>query len=872
MKNRFLLGLILAAILTPIIASAKVYATHAPSRWVFHWEVYKESFKIKDTHPSFTDQTAVFKHLGGTQFGVFSANMNFEKYGSCNEDKEQELIISINADDYKNASPSTPMPISSGRLKGESVQKQCDIAEQIINQLKNDKTTVSVTTDPTEGSTKDAKTIEEQQALEDSQVTCEGQDEGVGWFLCGIIRTLNVATKKFDIIIFNELKVRQSDFNKDTLAGGQYFQIWSVMRYLAMAFIVVAALVMIISQAIGEGPFDAYSIKKIMPRLLVAIVGITLSWELLNLLIEFTNNLGSGIRALIYAPFGGASAVEAPYDFSLGEGTILSIGAISFGAAALIGLGVPGLFSLAFTAFLAVLIGFAVIIFRKIIIALLVISAPIALVSYVLPNTENIWKLWRGTLSKALLMFPLIMALLASGRVFARISEAGSQSLLQSIVAVIAYYGPYFLIPLTFKFAGGAIAAVSGVAGDRTRGVFDRQKKFRTERTQQNMADLKAGNRYKGQNIFSRRASSALQTASLAHKGGFTLDTEKRRARMQTARSGRTFENAMEFLEKNEAARAIKGDDDKLWAVQNGNSEQEVRAILRQRAPGRFAPNSVELDQATAEVMRFKREAGDSTGRVAATIAQAGSGTGYNYKFNDDRDDMLTAIIAASGDNRSLGGRMLATMRPMALQSGRVDLAGGGFAKQAIAMDARRTSLGGGPAYSQQQARVDILQDVLNSNAGAAVAGKVEAIKHLAPVMKANVDDALASGNEVRAARELAKIAGKYDAAAQIAPQNAEALDEGVISQGIDLPSLPDNIRMMLTRQVQPDGSVSHGTETRMTIRQAMEKLRDDPEFLSMRREYMSTGMAAANAANAAAQQQSGNPLPPAPGVTPPVI
>ena len=519
------------------------------------------------------------------------------------------------------------------------------------------------------------------------------------------------------------------------------------------------------------------------------------------------------------------------------------------------GVGSGVLLSLVVTAALAVLIGFAVIIFRKILIAMLVITAPIAIICSVLPNTQKVWKVWNESFSKALLMFPLIMAFLATGRVFSYVSERGdTQNLLQQIVSIFAYFAPYFLIPATFKFAGGVISSVAGMT-DKSRGAFDRLKKGRQNMMARKREDLKAGNRFKGQNVFSRRASRALQTATLAPQGGLTLDMAKRRARVATARGARTFDLATEFLEKSNAARPIKADDDKLWAVQYGNDEEGVRAELIKRAPGRFdgVTNRTALDEATAEVMRFKREAGDNVGRVAATIAQAGTGTGYNYKYNDETDDMLTAIIRASGDDRSLGGRMLATMRPMASQSGRIDLAGGGYAKQAQTMDKLRTSMGGGAAYSVQEARKFVLQDALNSNAGAAIAGKEQAVIHFAPVMKANVDEALASGDVIRAKREIAKIAGKYDAAAQVAPQNAEALANGILAQGIVVSSLPSQVQALFTVPAGQNG---------ITYQQAIEQLRGDADYQTMRREYMSSGIAAANAANAAAQLQ-GQPIVP---------
>lgn len=369
----------------------------------------------------------------------------------------------------------------SGKESGTCDDDYSDIEGAVITDTENAKKP------PSDDSAADPEASNNLEDPGSESPSCESFFGGeiLNWIVCPVINSLNFVIRNFDNAIFNSLRVNETDFDKEGTAGSSYYQIWSVMRYLAMAFVVVAALVMIISQAVGEGPFDAYSIKKIMPRLLAAVIGVSLSWELVNILISLTNNLGFGIRALIYTPFGGASAVEAPFVLSNGESFLSSSGLLIGGAVVGIGLGLFGLLSLAATAALAVIIAFAVIIFRKILITLLVISAPIAIIAFILPNTEKLWKLWRETLSKSLLMFPLIMALLASGRVFSKVSEirdsSGELTLLSQVVSILAYYGPYFLIPATFKFAGGVIGAVGGIANDRKRGVFDRLSKGRQE-------------------------------------------------------------------------------------------------------------------------------------------------------------------------------------------------------------------------------------------------------------------------------------------------------------------------------------------------------------------------------------------------------
>ena len=66
---------------------------------------------------------------------------------------------------------------------------------------------------------------------------------------------------------------------------------------------VLSAMFVLISQALGMEILDAYTIRKILPRILVAAIGLTLSWTLMRFFVQFTDDLGFGIRNLIEFPF-----------------------------------------------------------------------------------------------------------------------------------------------------------------------------------------------------------------------------------------------------------------------------------------------------------------------------------------------------------------------------------------------------------------------------------------------------------------------------------------------------------------------------------------------------------------------------------------
>lgn len=308
----------------------------------------------------------------------------------------------------------------------------------------------------------------------------------LNYIFCGMTKALVQMVNTLDDFITSQLAVGTggdsgdpnqifADSNGNCAKNGacdDYYSAWKTFRNIALGLVVIAGLVIVISQALGLEILDAYTIRKTLPRVLVATVAITLSWPLMRFAVELSNDLGFGIRRLIYAPFIG---FNSELHLSLAQSGALTILAGIGGYFA----GFLGLMTLAGTAALALLVAFIVLILRQIAIIMLIVFAPIAIVAYVLPNTQKYYKFWWESFSKALLMFPLIVAFIAIGRVFSQVALKQGDGLLSQMIAFVAYFAPYFAIAFTFRFAGGVLSQLGGFVNDRSRGGFDRLRKIR---------------------------------------------------------------------------------------------------------------------------------------------------------------------------------------------------------------------------------------------------------------------------------------------------------------------------------------------------------------------------------------------------------
>jgi hypothetical protein len=308
---------------------------------------------------------------------------------------------------------------------------------------------------------------------ETADLSCEAKGGSFGWILCGIVSGLqDLVGNLYDNVIQPLLYTEPL-----TTGDNPIYDAWKNFRIYGDIFLVIGILIIVFGESIGGGLIDAYTAKKVLPRLLIAAVLINLSFYVVAVLVDIMNVVGKGAMDLITAPF----ALTGDFTLDIGVG----------GGAGLVGiLGAAFIYTIAgisgsFFAwlFFVVLIPMALIMLailatvlvRHALLIFLVIISPVAFALYCLPNTEKYFRQWWDMLFKTLLVFPIIAALFAMGKVSAYlISNLNGNILTEGVgdvIAVIALFVPLLLIPFAFKIAGGVIGrAFDAVDGIRARG------------------------------------------------------------------------------------------------------------------------------------------------------------------------------------------------------------------------------------------------------------------------------------------------------------------------------------------------------------------------------------------------------------------
>jgi hypothetical protein len=333
---------------------------------------------------------------------------------------------------------------------------------------------------------KDA-TIGEVQTVSPQGQSCELDSGGfsLAWLMCPLLAAgndfVNGPNGNGGLIgLFESQLSFKVDRDLNSNGSNDVQTAWSLIKNIASAALVIIMLVMIFSQAISAGPFDAYTVRKLLPRLIAAVILMQLSWYILSWVIDIFDDLANSLVDLLYAPFGGSDAMNLGHLLAhahIGTGDAIAInfvalvGAIALGLAAL-----PALLLMVLAVVSAMVTALVVLIMRKIIIIFCLILAPLALVAWILPGTQRYWKLWYDNLLKVLFMFPLVVGLVAAGHIFAYIvGTQGNGTFLSLIFILVGVFGPLFLLPKTFKWGGQAMSLASGAISGATNRFLGRE-------------------------------------------------------------------------------------------------------------------------------------------------------------------------------------------------------------------------------------------------------------------------------------------------------------------------------------------------------------------------------------------------------------
>lgn len=326
--------------------------------------------------------------------------------------------------------------------------------------------------DSCNGNLRDDGTCEAAVAANNTTATSKACKQDIaGWILCPLAQGLGgLVDGAYNIIGGWMLEINSKSIF-ETNGGG--FSAYKNFLPIANIILAIMFLLIIYSEATGNG-FGAltnYSVKKLLPKVIVYAVIINISWWLCAAAVDISNILGANLTGMfgditdkIPQPSGAATWANI---------AILAIGGVGGVAIAQMSL----FFPLALCALAAIVILFIIMILRDGLVVLLCAIAPIAIAMALLPNTAKWYKRWLNTLLSMLIIYPMVSLLFGACNLASALiatSSSGMSEFVLNLMAAAVAVVPLLIAPFAvfkiFSAVPGIGGAVAGMANKKLKG------------------------------------------------------------------------------------------------------------------------------------------------------------------------------------------------------------------------------------------------------------------------------------------------------------------------------------------------------------------------------------------------------------------
>jgi hypothetical protein len=497
-------------------------------------------------------------------------------------------------------------------------------------------------------------------------------DQGsVSWIMCPILNNItnSVAGLAKSVLV----PLLQVNHISPTSTPSLY-QSWKHIRDFADVLFILIFLVIIIGTVTEQdiGALSRYHIKTIWPRLIIAAILVQFSFFFSGVIIDIGNVLGAGIQELIIGITGPtASADPANVVGTIvvgGVGVLAGAGAIAVLATWTVA------FPLVLSLMLSLLVAFLTLGARFLIIAVLVVLSPLAMVAWVLPNTEHLFNSWAKILFRLVMMYPIIIGVISLAGLVSQIlpfsGDTAQSGVAQAAVAIIKpliAIAAFLIIPAAFRWSGQGMAQVTNMlnrAGARGQGALKSSSMWERgaeERQRRQAGRMKSWMNTRGMTRLESGGMLGRGTATvLNHGAGLAMmNAPKDKASLARMRSKLTA-NAMKELEQMDEASI--GNLQKVDGAFGGTDlaeRKKNRKALREDAPNLFKLAATPTGRvAVAKRLGDLGFANTDTAQSYADAAKRHNILSMSNNTKSEYADVLKAIGKETGSKPGVVGRV----------------------------------------------------------------------------------------------------------------------------------------------------------------------------------------------------------------------
>lgn|GEM_PF-3407745 len=668
---------------------------------------------------------------------------------------------------------------SSARLMGVIDQDPVATCDQIADRYNNVALDRSITVygqapDVVVPSTPPPNFSDDDKEDEKNKNACDKPKGQIGWMFCPASNMFIEAANRLDqtlvglVMIDTEPIFSTNPGTLEAQSSRGFRTAWGIFRNLAYVLLIIIGLIMIISQVMGLDLFDAYTIRKMLPKIVLAVIFIPLMWPILNILFNMANDSAGAIAQLITAPFDQLGRDKTGFD-TLWEGAFVPFimgSLITVGVVTAIG-GIGVLFAAAASAALFVLSAVFILYARDIVAYILIIASPIAIVCAAFEPFKKVFSMWRGFLTTILLSIPAIAAVLAASKVGAIIALLADDDY-GYLVALIIIISGYAMFWFVFKQIDKVSGQLGNVVSKATGGLQQRLSKYRKDTRARNLELFKRGmlnNRF-GRTFrgLGERWGAAEMVAKNTGSGFASTFFRGSKPTGAHPALAMRFQQAEEALQR-DAKSGNNAADDNLMQILGSGRYHSAEAAARALAD----KEKISFDEAMTRVRAAENSFGAAVGTnvmsLAASLAASRSKTSFT-PVAEDLDLSYQEKAAMLAEQVRMGNMTLTQAAAAFSTPGRPDTAAS-FGVRLKAIQEAVTALDNGASHKRVLGAAmleELRQDAAYSVSAYEIAqANPRALMQLAPVKARAYQEAVRMAEEATSLMEATEQ-GQFDA------------------------------------------------------------------------------------------------------------
>ncbi|MDR1300238.1 MAG: hypothetical protein LBK50_00865 [Candidatus Nomurabacteria bacterium] len=337
----------------------------------------------------------------------------------------------------------------------------------------------------------------------------------VGWAICPIMLAASAAIDQMYGVVESFLITPASIFTDAETNG--IMHVYRQFLNIANVVLAIIFLIIILAEASG-GILQNYTIKKVMPKLVLAAVFINIAFYICAAAVDITNVVGGALPEFFNSmesdPVNRESWQIGNFETGtgnwegltrtalLGAGIGAGVWLISGATWASIGWAVV-LFLIpiiigVLVAILAILLALTL---RSVAIIIFIIISPLAFCAMILPNTNKWFTKWGGVFVKLLLLYPIIALVFGGSKLAGSIIlNVAGENVFLLIAGSAATILPLIVVPSLLK---GAVNAL-GTVGGKVSGLADKGWKASRTATDKRMKESAPGEHFTRQDNLRR--------------------------------------------------------------------------------------------------------------------------------------------------------------------------------------------------------------------------------------------------------------------------------------------------------------------------------------------------------------------------------